>query len=310
MGSDGEKVWANFKLLSQKTAFFGGLKRFGGKEMGQMQSLSHFSGKALQLMVDFLTRGSFFLDSCAVLEELMEAATFYGIPELELKIESDVFFENHPQVIRPSSWAAWVRGLNIEIHTVTDEEAYTALSKGRNIEAMLGSRCCIYGKSKTLEEKRMYVYIPQGFTLTSLGAIFRWESPPGAECFRSIWDSILEAMKGQATVGGWVEMTKDVIPESRSQTYAKQLEMIEALNGGGDCYQVPTTLEALACCLAWYFEHQERLFSDCPWTHTRCQEQVRGYQVTVGGFLSEGLSVQCFGYDGDNFGVAAMRKLS
>ena len=41
---------------------------------------------------------------------------------------------------------------------------------------------------------------------------------------------------------------------------------------------------------------------------TRCQENIQGYQVVVGGFAPAGLYVSYYRYDYDLLGVAALRK--
>jgi F-box-like len=108
----------------------------------------------------------------------------------------------------------------------------------------------------------------------------------------------------------WILMTKDVLPGSRNESYAKQKDIVadlaqKALIG----YEVPETLEAAACILAQYFDSNICLFSDSPSTYTRCKEKIRGEQVFVGGLDRTGLTVT---YDGSNddpdIGVAALRK--
>jgi hypothetical protein len=109
-------------------------------------------------------------------------------------------------------------------------------------------------------------------------------------------------------------MTKDVIPGSRGEIYAIQEKMVQDLCTENEHYVVPTTLESIACCLARFFNTQEkeRLFGDDPRTYTRCQERHEGHRVVVGGFAPAGLNVDIsFAWSpDDNIGVAAMRKLS
>ena len=107
----------------------------------------------------------------------------------------------------------------------------------------------------------------------------------------------------------WVQMTKDVLPESRNKSYNKQRRIItklpeKSLNG----YKVPTTLEAAACILSQYFDSNILLFSDA---YTHCEELAGGLgdeQMAVGGFDSTGLDIDCFYQEKDHsFGVAAIR---
>ena len=57
--------------------------------------------------------------------------------------------------------------------------------------------------------------------------------------------------------------------------------------------------------MAEYSRSKNRLFSESPWTYTRCQENVQGYQIIVGGFAPAGLYVNhIHGYGNVNVGVA------
>ena len=96
-------------------------------------------------------------------------------------------------------------------------------------------------------------------------------------------------------------MTKDVLPGSRNRTYAEQQTIVATLaTQSHAAYEVPSILEAVACIFAQYFRSSligsngppTRLFSDNPWTYTRCKENVDGYQVVVGGFAPAGLCRQ------------------
>lgn len=231
---------------------------------------------------------------------------FQGVYGSQAASPAEAFFARHPQVIRPSMWKEWAKEAGVKLKTVTDEEAFRSLPD--NFEAVLGAPCGIFGEENTVEATRMHAYIPPGLTAKDLGKILK-----GYRCF---YTSISKVLKDQPTVGGWYEMTKGVIPGSRKQTYAKQEEMVQKLSKDDEYYEVPTTLETIALCLARFLNTQERLFaldakvSDTSWTV--CQEQAEGDQVMVGCFASDGLSVSC--HEGskpsENIGVAAMRKLS
>ena len=77
-------------------------------------------------------------------------------------------------------------------------------------------------------------------------------------------------------------MTKDVLPESRNKSYARQQEMITELAQKNIGYEVPETLEAVACIFAQYFGSNIRLFNELS-SYTRCKEGLL-YQIIVGGF--------------------------
>ena len=79
-------------------------------------------------------------------------------------------------------------------------------------------------------------------------------------------------------------------------------------------YRFPGALEAATAILSHYVRSGERLYSDSPWTYTRCQELVDDrYPVIVGGFSSGGLYVN--GLNGDCYddffhgvGVASLQR--
>ena len=111
--------------------------------------------------------------------------------------------------------------------------------------------------------------------------------------YRYIWSAIVDELGDKpADESVWLLMTKDVLPGSRSKSYSQQKNIVaELAETTGVPYQVPTTLEAATCILAEYSRSENRLFSDSPWTYTRCQENVQGYQTVVGGFAPAGLCV-------------------
>src|SRR5262249_38119970 len=106
-------------------------------------------------------------------------------------------------------------------------------------------------------------------------------------------------------------MTKNVIEGSRNKSYTDQQTLITELNEQtGINYDVPNLLDATICIFMQCVSSEERLFSNKPWTYTRCQEKTQeGYQIIVGGFSSAGLDVHDVNFfDFDFIGVAALRK--
>ena len=108
----------------------------------------------------------------------------------------------------------------------------------------------------------------------------------------------------------WVLMTRDVIQGSRDETYASQQALLSHYAGRtGHPYELPGVLEAMTAILSHYVRAGERLYSDSPWTYTRCQELVYNrYPVVVGGFSSKGIDVSSNSYDDNNYGVAGLWK--
>ena len=160
----------------------------------------------------------------------------------------------------------------------------------------------------------MLVRLPKtlngGLSINSLGTLATQHFPANVNGYRNIWANIVQQLGNQSiSESYWVLMTKDVLPGSRSQSYPTQQQMVadlaeQSLRG----YRVPGTLEAITCILSQYFDSSMRLFSDKPWTYTRCLENIGGYQLIVGGFAPAGLDV-IYSYDvSGHVAVASLRK--
>ena len=153
-----------------------------------------------------------------------------------------------------------------------------------NIAEILGSPCPVW-PGKTVGETHKLVLVPgtvngPPLTLDLLGELIRIPRQGNATKYR-YYDSEVKKEHGKSSYRAhWILMTKDVIPGSRDKSYAEQKAMVTGLVGG---YQVPTLLEAAVCILMEHVETGRRLFSDDPWTYTRCQEKVKDYQTVAGG---------------------------
>jgi len=103
----------------------------------------------------------------------------------------------------------------------------------------------------------------------------------------------------------WVLMTKDVIPNSRSKSYSAQCQLLQSYPG----YEVPKRLEVAASLFMEHAKTGTRLYSDSPWTYTRCQEKYdKTWQTCVGGFAPGGLGVGFNFVDYEHVGVGGLRK--
>ena len=181
-----------------------------------------------------------------------------------------------------------------------------------DIDQILSSPCPFW-KGKKVSETHLLTLIPKTvdgkpLTLTRLGELI--EHPKqGTATKYCYYDDMLKKQYGSVSVNSshWVLMTRDVIPDSRSKSYADQQKLVTKAGQG---YTVPPILDATASILMAYFATGERLYGDKPWTFTRCQEEVGGYQTVCGGFDLAGLHVgrlQSF-FASDNYGVGAFRK--
>jgi hypothetical protein len=160
---------------------------------------------------------------------------------------------------------------------------------------------------ESLAEGKIRVYIPKrvkvngqekDFTLNTLieigGGPFEYCSQVMDQC-------------GNSTASGWIEIDKDVMPDSRSKNYDTQKKMAKEKG----C-RMPKALEAVVLNLMVFAFTGTRLYGVEPLTLTRCFEKVDGkYPVVVGFFGTSGLYVErdYFGLVIDPYGVAAVRKL-
>jgi len=118
-----------------------------------------------------------------------------------------------------------------------------------------------------------------------------------------------------ASESHWVLMARDVIPNSRSKSYTDQQQLAQTYNKNGIGYEVPKLLDTIVGIFMEYVRTGERLFSDNPWTFTRCQEidENKGkWQMVVGGFSASGVGVydSDFDCDAEIRGISLFRKFS
>ena len=104
----------------------------------------------------------------------------------------------------------------------------------------------------------------------------------------------------------WALMSKEVVPGSRSKSYKEQCALVKGHQERSSFpYEVPPALPAAIAILTHHVRSGERLYSDAPWTYTRCQEKVHQnrWPVAIGGFSGGGLSVVSNGSDGNGMAV-------
>ena len=168
---------------------------------------------------------------------------------------------------------------------------------------------------RNAKDSLMLVRLPKtlngGLTLKSLGELAKKYFSDNNTGYKFIWPPIFEKL-GDKSIdkSQWVVMTKDVLLGSSNKSYNEQQKIVaELAEKSLISYEVPETLQSAACILSQYFASNIRLFSDSPLTYTRCQENVQGFQVVVGGFAVAGLEVDhYYVYDNEKIGVAALRK--
>jgi hypothetical protein len=167
---------------------------------------------------------------------------------------------------------------------------------------------------RNAKDSLMLVRLPKtlngGLTLKSLGELAKKYFSDSDSGYKSGWSAIVQEL-GDKSIdkSHWVLMTKDVLPGSRNKSYGEQQKIVadlaeKSLIG----YEVPETLESAVCILSQYFGSNIRLFSESPWTLTRCKDKVQRYQTIVGGFAPAGLFVSYNYFNIEYIGVAALRK--
>lgn len=242
-------------------------------------------------------------------------AAFQEVLVPQPKTPAQLFFESHPEVMSPERWKKLAEKAGIHMESVTDETAFETLEK--DIESKMNSPCKVFGEDKKIKDTHMLMYIPPGITFALLRAIAKAlfpESPKDGFAWAD--ESAVRSLDDQKAQGGWVLMTKTVIPDSKSHHNIDQWNMVKKLCDEKHHYEVPTPLDVIACLLGRYSATGERLFDD---EMTRCEGKSieigvygQGHQVTVGYLGPNGPAIRmslqrkCMSV----CGVAALQRLS
>jgi hypothetical protein len=191
-----------------------------------------------------------------------------------------------------------------------------------DIDQILNSRCPFWPEAM-VKDTHLLVLIPsrvadRPFTLNLLEELIKNPEGSGNSTeYRYYHDGVQRVLGDQSPKGSyWALMTRDVLEGSRDKEYLDQKALVAArARETGLPYELPGALEAATVILSHYVRDGERLYTDVPWTWTRCQElivRVGGdCPVAVGGFSSRG-----FGVDTDNHvnssrgyrGVSGLRR--
>jgi NLR family CARD domain-containing protein 3 len=185
-----------------------------------------------------------------------------------------------------------------------------------NIDEILSSPCPFWG-GKLVKDTHLLVLVPatvdgKHFTLDLLGELIKSPQRGGSETQYEYHDSTVQEELGAKSPHSsyWVLMTRDVLPDSQGKTYDGQEALVAArARRLGLPYEMPDALSAATAILLHHARTGERLYTDAPWTYTRCQEKVLGnkYPVVVGRFSSGGLYVH-YNIISSNHGVSCLRK--
>ncbi len=188
-----------------------------------------------------------------------------------------------------------------------------------NIAQIFASKCPFWPK-KTVGETHLLVLIPEavnGLPLT-LKLLRQLVLRPlgGGHHIKFKEFNLGECQDPYAPKATWVLLTRNVIDGSRCKTYIEQKNLIASYKLANITYQIPSILDATVCIIMEYFRTGVRLYSDSPKTITRCQELYKSegwvvaWQMTIGDFSNEGISLFCqSGVSEDYGGVAGLIRL-
>ena len=184
-----------------------------------------------------------------------------------------------------------------------------------NIEDILNSPCPFW-PGRQVRDTHLLALIPaqvagQPLTLDYLGELIQSPKGGGHKTKYFYYSSYVRSAIGSQSPGSsyWVLMTRDLLEGSLNKSYKDQCALVaDHAKRTGLGYEVPGVLEAAVVMLLHHVRSGERLYSDNPWTYTRCREKaINGNPVVVGGFSSGGLFVPFSSY-GRSIGVAGLRK--
>ncbi|MFM2428238.1 MAG: hypothetical protein RL012_122 [Bacteroidota bacterium] len=187
-----------------------------------------------------------------------------------------------------------------------------------NIDEILSSRCPFW-PGKQVKDTHLLVLVPatvdgRPFTLDLLGKLIQNPKGGGRKTeYRNYDGGTVQKELGAKSPGSsyWVLMTRDILPDSRSNTHDAQEALVAAHARRLRLpYEMPHALEAATAILLHHARTDERLYTDDPWTFTRCQKEVDNnrYPPVVGGFFSGGLGVFYDAFVYYDVGVSCLRK--
>ena len=181
-----------------------------------------------------------------------------------------------------------------------------------NIVEILNAPCPFW-PNKKVYETHVLCLVPQTvdgqpLTLRLLGELI--QKPLQGHATKYQYLELGEYPDPSAPKSHWALLTQDVVGESRSKTFEEQQALIASFSQKAKVpYEVTTILDANVCILMEYVRTGARLYSDKPYTNTRCQEEWNAdRQLVVGGFAPSGLCVVSNFGDRKSIGVAGWRK--
>ena len=177
------------------------------------------------------------------------------------------------------------------------------------------SQPCPFWPSQKIQDTHFLILLPreieaQLLTLNTFQSLLINKS----KCSYASFDKFVRQELGNSSIEShWILMTYDVVPNTRRQRFEAQKSYIESIETNDPYrYRLPSVLEATACIIAAYLYLGKTIYSDDPWTYTRCMEKVNldQYPVSVGGFSNRGVFIHDCRYvpTHDYIGVGAVKS--
>jgi hypothetical protein len=178
---------------------------------------------------------------------------------------------------------------------------------------------CPFWPGKQIKDTHLLVLIPskvngEPFTLNLLRSLIQSPRRAGYRTqYRDYDHDVQQSFGNRYPLSPyWVLITRDVLPGSRFKTCIQQEELVAAqARRTGMSYKMPRVLEITTAILSNYACSGERLYTDVPWTYTRCQEMIPCFteaSVFVGGFSAGGLSISDDFVPNRNYGVSSLLR--
>jgi hypothetical protein len=181
-----------------------------------------------------------------------------------------------------------------------------------NINEILNSPCPFW-PDQEIYETHLLVLVPQTvkgqpLTLKSLGEFVQKPLLGYVTKYNSFY--LGQYRDSPELSSHWVLLTRDVIEGSRNKSYKEQQDLLaKYCKQAQVTYEVPKVLDTTVCILMEHVRSGTWLYSQNPWTFTRCQEKGDAdRQLGVGGFGSSGLYLNFYGADFMFRGVGGSRK--
>jgi hypothetical protein len=147
--------------------------------------------------------------------------------------------------------------------------------------------------------------LPCGLTFNMLVELAKTPRSGKGMAFSYLWGPFLEAHGDHALSSTKrIMVTNNVLNNTRSKLVADQRALVEGMGS-----RLPRTLEAVALCATRFITTGEMLYNCSPLTYTRCEEIIRGDQMSVGGLSAAGLNVSNFRWDDVKRGAGAVSEV-